>query len=229
MWRQPLGPGFAAVTVAAGRLYTLFGTGDSSVLGAFDALGGQRTRVDDLYRNAQGTGPRSTPAVAGGMVFSLSGRGTLTAVREDDGTLVWNRDLRQAYRASGPEWGFSSSPVVDGHNLLLDVGGNGGLVAMDIRDGTEVWRSQDDRAGYSTAVVAEIAGRRQAVFFTAEHVLAVAPEDGSLLWSLPWSTSFGVNAATPVLVPPDGIFVASGYGVGSALLRPSTPTGAAAR
>jgi outer membrane protein assembly factor BamB len=92
-------------------------------------------------------------------------------------------------------------------------------VAFDKRSGKTVWRSQTDKAGYSTPIAVTISGQRQVVFFTGTTVAALSPQDGSLLWKQPWKTSYDVNAAAPLFIPPDRIFISSGYDVGAAVYR----------
>jgi outer membrane protein assembly factor BamB len=68
-------------------------------------------------------------------------------------------------------------------------------------------------------MLATLAGRRQIVLISALRALGVAVEDGSLLWSYPWTTDYDINAAQPLIVDRDHIFVSSGYGHGAALLN----------
>ena len=222
LWRVPLGKGFSGVSVVGKRAVTMFGRG-GTYLGAFDTATGDelwRLRIDEMYRNSSGDGPRSTPTIDHGLVYSISGQGLLVAVESETGGTVWRHDLRDEYGASGPNWGFSTSPRVFGNLLLVEAGGrDAALVAFDKRTGNEVWRAAGDPPGYSTPLLVEIGGRHQAVFFTGSRIIGVNPTSGAFLWGLPWETTFGVNAATPIFVPPDKIFVSSGYGVGAALLR----------
>ncbi len=222
IWRVPLGKGFSGVSVVGDRAVTMFGRG-GTYLGAFDTATGAelwRLRIDEMYRNSSGDGPRSTPTIDEGLAFVISGRGMLAAVAVETGDTAWRHDLRGEYGASGPNWGFSTSPRVYGDLLLVEAGGrDAALVAFDKRSGREVWRAAGDQPGYSTPLLVRIGGRQQAVFFTGSRIVGVNPTSGALLWGLPWETTFGVNAATPIFVPPDKIFVSSGYGVGAALLR----------
>lgn len=223
LWRAGLAGGFSGIAVAGGRAITMTG-GAGDRLVAFDIADGDAlwdARIDDAYRNGQGNGPRSTPTVVGDRVFALSAQGILTAHHVDTGTRIWARNLRDDFGASPPTWGFSTSPLVHGDRLLVEVGGRAGagIVAFDIADGAEIWRSQGDRAGYSAPIVLELAGTRTAVFFTGERIVGVVPDDGRMLWAAPWTTSYGVNAATPVAVGGDAVFISSGYDVGSAVYR----------
>jgi outer membrane protein assembly factor BamB len=50
-------------------------------------------------------------------------------------------------------------------------------------------------------------------------VLSVSPKDGELFWRLPWVPESGVNAATPVFVAPDKLFVSTDDRTGGALFQ----------
>jgi outer membrane protein assembly factor BamB len=223
-WRIDLGGGFSGISVAAGRLYTMFsGDGEEFAI-CLDAATGRevwRFRTDANFKDMHGSGPRSTPTVDDEVVYVLSAKGKLHALGAGDGKPVWTRDLVSELGAETPRWGYATSPLVEGKLLLLDVGGRGesSLVAFDKASGKVVWRSQSDKAGYSSPIAVTIADRRQIVFFTGTTVVAVSPENGSLLWKQPWKTSYDVNAAMPVFIPPDRIFVSSGYDVGAAVYR----------
>ena len=224
VWQVELGKGYSGIAVAAGRAYTMFASGKDEFAVALDAGTGQeiwRVRVGGKFKEMFGDGPRSTPTVDAERVYVLGARGMLYALGSSDGKEIWKRDLGEEFGAPIPKWGFSTSPLVEGERLLVNVGGAGGssIVAFDKSDGKELWRSQEDKAGYSTPIAITIGERRQVVFFTGNNLVAVSPEDGRLLWKQPWKTSYDVNAATPVFVPPDRIFVSSGYDVGGAVYR----------
>lgn len=224
VWRVPLGGGFSAISVADGRLFTLFTRDGEELLGAFGVASGDEIwsrRLDSAYRNSFGSGPRSTPTVDGSIVYALGAKGVLLAADAATGQRIWNRDLEKDFGARIPEWGVATSPLVDGDKLLLDVGGrsNHSLVALDKRSGELIWNSNTGLPGYSSPIVIEVGGRRMAVFMTGDSVIGVDVEDGRKLWWVQWKTRYDVNAATPIFVAPDKIYVSSGYGVGAALLR----------
>jgi outer membrane protein assembly factor BamB len=223
LWRAELGDGYSGMTVAHGKVYTMYGAGGDEILAAFDAESGRqvwRLRVDANRRDPMGGGPRSTPTADGSRVYALGAMGQLVAVDAERGTPVWQLDLKAAYGARPPQWGVSTSPVVAGELLLLDVGGRSGysLVALDKASGKLRWHSQTDEAGYSTPLVVTAAGRKQVLFFTASALVSVALDDGALNWRYPWKTSYDVNAAMPVFIPPDKVLISSSYDVGAAVL-----------
>jgi outer membrane protein assembly factor BamB len=122
-----------------------------------------------------------------------------------------------------PQWGVSSSPLVEGDLLIVEVGGkeNYAFVAFDKRSGEVVWSSGTGKPGYASPIAVTLQGRRQIVFFPARGLVGIAVEDGRMLWSVPWKTSYDVNAATPIFVPRDSFFISTGYDTGAALVAVS--------
>lgn len=224
LWKTPVGEGFSHVVVAGNRLFTLYGQGDSEHAVALDATTGKqlwKVAIDRKYSSDMGNGPRSTPTVDGNMVYVLSANARLAALNAANGKKVWEHDLADEFGAKIPGWGASTSPLVEGNLLLVDVGGFGGksLAAFDKKTGKTVWTSQSDKAGYSAPIAVTAGGVRQAIFFTGTSVVSVAPATGKLFWRIPWRTDWDVNAAVPIFVAPDKLFISSGYGVGSALFK----------
>lgn len=224
LWKIPLGEGFSQVVAVKDRLYAFYGQGNDDVAAAFDAATGKqlwRVRIGDKYTSGQGNGPRSTPTVDGGLMYVLSGSGKLSALKTANGQMVWAHDLRGEYGARIPEWGVSTSPLVEGNLLLVNAGGTGNksVIAFDKATGKPVWTSQDRGAGYSAPIGITVGGVRQLIVFAADSILSLAPKDGKLLWQVPWKTDWDVNAAAPVFSPPDKLFISSGYDTGSALFQ----------
>ncbi len=224
LWKTLVGEGYSHLVVSKGRLFTLFGEGSSDFAVAYDAATGKplwRVPLGPKYQDGQGNGPRSTPTVDGDMVYVLTAMGRLAALNAADGKKIWAHDLRAELGAEPPQWGISTSPLVEGNLLLVDVGGSRGrsLAAFDKKTGKVVWSSQSELAGYSAPIAVTVGGVRQVIFFTGRALLAVAPKDGKLLWRVPWKTNYDVNAATPIFVAPDKLYVSSGYDTGAALFR----------
>ncbi len=224
LWKVPIGEGYSQVVSAKGRLFTFSGQGSDEIAAALDAATGKqiwRARIDSKWEDGQGNGPRSTPTVDGDLVYVLSPNGKLAALQTANGKVAWQHDLRTEYGANPPGWGISTSPLVEGKLLIVNVGGAGNksIVAFDKANGKPVWTSQSDAAGYSAPIAITVRGVRQVIVFTAAGIVSVSPEDGRLFWRTSWKTDYDVNAATPIFFPPDKLFVSSGYGTGSALLQ----------
>jgi len=224
LWKVPIGEGYSQVVSAKGRLFTFSGQGSDEIAAALDAATGKqiwRVRIDNKYEDGQGNGPRSTPTVDGDLVYVLSPRGKLAALKTANGQVAWQHDLRAEYGANPPQWGVSTSPLVEGKLLVVNVGGAGNksIIAFDKKNGKPVWTSQNDAAGYSAPIAITVRGVRQIIVFTADAIVSVSPKNGKLFWRTPWKTDYDVNAATPVFFPPDKLFVSSGYGTGSTLFQ----------
>ncbi|HTQ80355.1 MAG TPA: PQQ-binding-like beta-propeller repeat protein [Thermoanaerobaculia bacterium] len=230
LWRVPIGEGYSHLAVTGGKVYTLFDSGNDQLLGAFDAATGKRVwalRIDSRFPNDQGNGPRSTPTLDQGLVYALSAQGRLVAAQAASGQKVWEHDLAKELDARSPQWGISSSPLVEGDLLLVAAGGSRGrsIAAFQKRDGKLAWTALDDPAGYAAPIAFTSGGVRQVVFLTGIAMVSLSPQDGKLLWRVPWETSYGVNAATPIFVAPDRIYVSSGYDTGAGVFRLKSSNG----
>jgi outer membrane protein assembly factor BamB len=224
LWRARLGSGYSGMAVVGNRLFTMFGSGGSEYAVAFDAAKGKelwRFRLDGDRADDMGGGPRATPTVDGDVVYVLGADGVLAALEAATGKARWRLDLVAEHGARVPQWGVSTSPVVEGNLLLVNAGGSNGrsLLGLDKTSGKLVWAAETDVAGYSTPLVVDLAGTRQALFFAGTSLISVSPQNGKRFWSVPWRTAYDVNAAMPVLVPPDKIFISSSYDTGGQLLR----------
>ena len=224
LWRYPLGSGYSGISVAGGRVFTMFGAGGDELVVCLDAATGKelwRFRTDTNRPDPFGDGPRSTPTVDGELVYALGAKAKLYALGIETGEVAWSHDLVAEFGAKIPEWGVSTSPLVEGDLLLIDVGGRAdySLVALDKKSGEVRWHAETDKPGYSTPLAIEVGGVRQILFFTGSALVSVSPEDGSVYWRHPWKTSYDVNAAMPVFVPPNRVFISSSYDKGAVLLE----------
>ena len=223
-WRRPIGGGYAGVAVVGQRVYTMDRRVDEASereeerVVCFDLDDGHLVwqyaypvRYGDL---AYGNGPRAMPTVYDGRVYTVGAVGHVHCLDAETGRPVWSKDFVADHQAELPEWGLAASPVVRDRLVLLHVGVPGGcLLALDRRTGQEVWRCGDDPAGYATPIVVRHAGWEALVCWSPRHVLAVAPEDGRLLWSIPYKVTYGVSIATPIVHR--GILFITGYWEGA--------------
>jgi outer membrane protein assembly factor BamB len=199
----------------------LFQDGDNEAALCLDAATGKeiwRQRWPGKFNSPGGVGPRSTPAVADGRVYAVGPTGTFLCLDAATGEVRWRHELLTELGATNQEHGVSFSPLVEGDLVFTVPGAPGGAVAaFDRRDGRLVWKAFDDQAGYSSPIMATIAGKRQLVVLSGVSVMGINPSDGTLLWRYPWPTLEGTNAATPIAVG-NYVFVSSSYSKGCALL-----------
>lgn len=225
LWRKPAGKGISQVSVAGGVAYTLYDDAGGEHLIALDAGTGAlrwSARLDAPYIDQMGFhGPRATPTVAGDRLINLTARGSLVASATADGKLLWSIDLVAGLGGARPTWGYSGSPLVSDGRVYVGVGGpeGQGVAAFSLADGRELWHVGAWGAAYSSPVRTKLGGVDQVVFFTAAGPVGLTPDAGALVWEAPWKTSYDVNAATPLVLGGDRLFVASGYGNGGAVLQ----------
>ena len=144
-------------------------------------------------------GPRATPTVEGGRVYTLGAEGHLHCLDSATGRVFWKRVFREDYGAETPTWGHAAHPLVDGDKLICLVGGEGSaVVAFDKRTGKEIWRALTTKdIGYCAPVIYEAGGRRQLIVWHIEAVTGLDPETGELLWEVPWAVRGGGSIALP--------------------------------
>ena len=220
LWKSSVGTGFSSVAVSHDRLYTLGNQGGTEVIYGLDANTGK-----ELWRHSYPCpidphmyegGPNATPTVDGNAVYAFSRKGHVFALDAMNGKVLWSKNVHDELGAKVPEWGFSGSPLVEGELLILNAGPAG--MALDKTTGKAIWSSGKESAGYSSPVPLTQGSFHGVLLFSTKTLSAVNPQTGKLLWQHPWPTSYGVNAADPVLIG-DRIFLSSGYNEGCALLQ----------
>lgn len=215
IWKASVGTGFASVAVRGPRLYTLGNEDGKDTVFCLETGTGKVVWTYS-YPCGQGAypGPRATPAVDEGFVYTLSREGHLFCLDAETGKPRWARHLVKDFRAAPPTWDFAGSPVISGSRLFLNAGESG--IALDKKSGEKLWGSGGGPGGYATPVLAEISGKPAVVLFRLSSVAALDPASGAELWSIPWRTESDVNAADPLMIG-NSVFVASAYGRGCAL------------
>lgn len=216
------GNGYSSIVISNGKLYTMGLRGDREFIVAFDVATGKEawaTAHGKAFRNDQGDGPRGTPSVDGDRVYALGGNGDLTALDARTGKLVWTKNVLQEFGGSNITWGISESPLVLGNKILVNAGGSdASIVALNKSDGSVIWKSQSDKAGYSSAIPLSLNGLTQVVFFTSRRAVGLDANDGRLLWEYRKPANGTANAATPI-ARGNRVFISSDYGTGGGVVE----------
>ncbi|MCS7046424.1 MAG: PQQ-like beta-propeller repeat protein, partial [Gemmataceae bacterium] len=217
VWKQPVGEGHSSPIVAGGKvfLHTKVAKANEEQIEACDADSGPRLwrqsydrgktvnpQGKDVYFTTPfGNGPRASPAVADGKVYTFGITGILACWNAADGKLLWQVDTLKQYRAANLFFGISGSPLVEGDLVVVNVGAKGAsIVAFDKNTGKEVWKALDDKASYSSPIAAGAGNERQFIFLTAKGLVGLAARDGRLLWQFPFQDALFESSTTPVLV-----------------------------
>ncbi|GDX39996.1 alcohol dehydrogenase [Armatimonadota bacterium] len=217
-WQANVGEGFSSVAVVRGKLYTMGNVGGKDWVHCLNADTG-RVIWQKTYSCPSGgdySGPRCTPTVDGDKVYTLSRDGQAFCFSADKGAILWKANIAQLANANEPQWGFASSPLIDGGVAIYNVSSAG--VALDKNTGRVAWKSPSGDAGYSSPLPHNLGGVHGVALFTAQGVISVDPRNGAKQWGHPWNTQFNVNSADPIIIG-NNVFISSGYGKGCALLN----------
>jgi outer membrane protein assembly factor BamB len=225
LWKQPVGGGYASFTVAEGRAYTIEQRRDREAITAYDIETGRELwafAYPALFDEIMGgAGPRATPVYRDGLLYSLGANGNLYCLSAKTGRPKWSKNILADNSARNQEWGMAASPlIVDGIVVVTPGGAQGkSIVAYDRLTGAPVWRALDDRAGYTSPILATLAGRRQIVWISAQRAVGLAPENGALLWEYAFPAQNDMNCSQPVVVDASSVLLSSSMGPGAALLQ----------
>ena len=220
LWRRTVGEGWSGFAVVGDRAVTQEQRGPEERVVAYDLRAGQvlwthadAARFDGVIA---GVGPRATPAIADGRVFTMGATGVLNALDLASGRALWTRSVIEENGGQQPQWGKSGSPLVVGSRVVVSAGGPDGrsLVAYDAATGAPAWRAGSDRASYSSPFVARLAGRTVLVVLNDASLAGHDPETGALLFEQPWPSG-NPSVAVPALLGGDRLLASAGYGVGS--------------
>jgi outer membrane protein assembly factor BamB len=228
LWERPLGEGYGAPVVADGKLIIFHRVDDDEVIECVNAEDGNEviwtyeypTRYRDQY--GYNNGPRSSPTIDNGRVYTYGAEGVLTCVEFESGELVWQRPVNNEYGVPQGFFGAGTAPVIEDNLILLNVGGSNGkgIIAFEKSTGETVWETSDNTASYSTPIVATVHGERLAIFHTGDGLLVVDPKTGKERFKYPFRSTIRESAiaATPVLVD-DVVFLSGTYGIGAVALK----------
>src|SRR5712692_1832804 len=232
LWKQPVGGGYASFTVGEGRAYTIEQRRDREAVTAYDVDSGRElwaftypALFDEILG---GAGPRATPVYHDGLVYSLGANGDFYCLSAKTGKPKWSKNILTDNAAKNIHWAMSGSPLIVDEKVIVTPGGAGGksIVAYNKLTGEPIWRSLNDRAGYTSPILATLAGRRQIIWISGERVVGIAVEDGKLLWEYPFPAQMDMNCSQPVVVDDASVLLSSAPGPGAALIE-ITQTGEA--
>jgi outer membrane protein assembly factor BamB len=214
LWRKPIGPGWSSFAVRGDVFYTQEQRGDSEIVSAYTLAAGEPVwRHADavrFYESNGGAGPRGTPTVSNGRVYTFGATGILNALDAGNGAVVWSRNAAADTGEEVPGWGFSSSPLVV--DDLVIVAASGRLAAYDAGTGQPRWLGPEGGGGYSSPHLVTIDGVPQILLLRGARSTSVAPVDGSLLWEHRWQP--GVSIVQPALAANGDILIAAGDAMG---------------
>ncbi|MDY3558813.1 PQQ-like beta-propeller repeat protein [Gemmata sp. JC673] len=219
-WTAAIGAGYSGPAVAGGRVYVLdrvlakgaanpedpFDTkqkvNSTERVLCFDAKDGKelwKREYECPYQISYPAGPRCTPTVSGGKVYSLGAMGDLTCLDAVTGDVVWAKNFVKDYGAKVPVWGFCGHPLVYKQALVCVVGGDKATaVAFDKETGKELWKALEAREpGYCPPTLIHAGGVDQVLIWHAQALNSLDPLTGKVYWKVDLEPMYGMSIMAP--------------------------------
>ena len=225
VWRHPVGLGWGSFVVVGNRAYTQEQWRDDEAVVCYDVETGEpvwshkdRTRFEE---SLGGDGPRATPTIADGRLFALGATGILNCLDPVTGAKLWSTNILTDAKAQNLTWAMSGSPLVVGDAVIVNPGGSEGksVIAYDVLTGHQIWSAGSAKAGYASPQSARLCDRDVVLMFDNVGLSTYDPDAHKLLWDFGWTNGPPCNAAQPITLSDDRVFIGNGYGKGSVLLQ----------
>jgi len=188
LWRRPIGPGWSSFAVSGELVYTQEQRGEDEIVACYNLTTGKpvwmHRDATRFWESNGGAGPRATPTLSGGRVYTFGATGILNALDAGDGAVAWSRNLPSDTGVAIPGWGFAGSPLVVGDVVI--VAASGALVGLDVATGDRRWFVKSRGGSYSSPHLLTIDGVAQVLLMGGAGAISVAPADGTVLWEHPW-------------------------------------------
>lgn len=205
VWSTPIGEGYSGPAVADGRVYITDFQREKRTerVLCLDVENGNilwKHEYPVRYTVSYPNGPRSTPVVDSGRVYTIGAMGDMFCFDVKSGEIIWQKNFVNDYGTSLPNWGMAASPLVDGDQLITLVGGSDGalIVSFEKATGKELWRSLDDSGvGYCPPVIFTYDGVRQLIIWHPRAVSSLNPQTGKVYWEVPFFSKAGLTIPTP--------------------------------
>ena len=188
LWRRAIGPGWSSFAVRGDLLYTQEQRGPDELAACYKLTTGEPVWIHRdkarFWESNGGPGPRGTPTLSNGRVYTFGATGILNALNAADGAVVWSRDAASDTGMKVPQWGFACSPLVV--DSVVVVGAAGRLVAYDLVTGAPRWFGPSRGVSYSSPHLLTVDGVAQILLLSDTGATSVALSDGTLLWEHAW-------------------------------------------
>jgi outer membrane protein assembly factor BamB len=218
LWRRPIGPGWSSFAVRGNLIYTQEQRGTDELVSSYNLTTGEpvwrHKNAARFWESNGGAGPRGTPTLSGGRVYTFGATGILNALDARNGSVIWSHNVASDTKKKIPEWGFSSSPLVVGDIVI--VAAASALAAYDVVNGNPRWFGPKEGGGYSSPQLATIGGVTQVLLLTGDGAIGVDPADGKLLWKHAWP---GDSIVQPAVTTDGDVLIGSGSGLSEVGLR----------
>lgn len=248
-WRTPVGEGYAGPAIAGGRVYIndrQLGTGQKNPDNPFardEVDGTERLLCLDAetgetvwehsypcnYTISYPYGPRTTPTIHEGKVYSVGAMGDLFCLEASTGKVLWSKNYVKDFGTTINTWGMSAAPLIDGDNVILLTGGkpNACVVALNKDTGEEIWRALEaEDPGYAPPMMYEAGGARQLIIWTPDGLFSLNPKTGEVYWQQQFPLKAGLSIPTPIFDEQRKLLFVTAFYNGPMMMQlsPDSPT-----
>ena len=224
LWKTVIGPGWSSFVAAGDWLFTQEQRGEMECTVCYSAKDGKEVWVQQTESRFDdplgGPGPRATPTLANGKLFTMGGKGWLTCLNAIDGGMLWQKDIGSIANVPPPMWGFSSSPLVVGNTVIVHAGGDEsqGVLAFATETGELAWSAPCGKDSYSSPRLCTIVGEPTVVMLTNTGMTLLDPATGKVRLDYDWKVT-GYRSLQPQMLDDNLLLLPSGMGFGTRLVR----------
>ena len=208
-WKVTIGEGHSSPVVSAGRVYTHSRQEGNEVVASLDLATGKilwQQKYPAAYHaippaQRHGDGPKSTPLIYQGKLYTLGISGTLSCFDLATGKPLWRKTFSDEFKVTWPMFGTAMSPLGDDGAVIAHVGGpdHGALTAFYAATGEVKWRWTGDGPAYASPIIVNLGGTRQIVTQSQQNIVGLSVATGQLLWQIPFTTEYVQNIVTPLV------------------------------
>lgn len=224
LWHyDELGEGYSSVAIDGDKIYVNgMREGQQGWLHVFD-MNGRLLKQVNYGQEWKGnySGARGAVTVNDGLVYLESGFGMFYCLDAQTLETKWKKDLVKELGGKMIQFAMNEVPLVIGDKVIATVGGTqNNVVALNKKTGEVVWSTaaNGDIAAYCSPTFVTDVDIPQIITCTAKSVLGINPNDGTVLWSYPWSDRWDTHANTPLYG--DGmLMMTSGNKTGTLMLK----------
>jgi len=228
-WRHSVGLGWSGFAVVADYAITQEQRDEREMVVCYDLKtgDGRWAHANNVRHGTEGSfggvGPRATPTIHNGRVFTVGATGILNCLELATGRLLWSKNIHEENGAKSVFWGTSGSPLIVDDLVVVNAGGDNGksLVAYRQVDGQRAWSGGSDAAAYASPSLETLGGVRQVLIVNEDWVTGHDVANGRVLWRFSWpgKTDMDGNTSQARMVGEDQVFVSKGYTTGAALYQ----------